>query len=145
MRRTFRNQKIQNMKNLYSNLQNIINLLNLETKIMTSLAKRLEAMNLIDPSTSKRQINILSGSETESSSNGKQTYISDNEDNQINRIKYQKTWHQRTRNFYPMPTPPNLQYEERFPKELCIMIPLFMNGILMVFLNMKSLMFYVKC
>ena len=28
LRRTFRNQKIQNMKNLYSNLQNIINLLN---------------------------------------------------------------------------------------------------------------------
>ena len=73
-------------------------------------------MNLTDPSTSKCQINILSGSETESSSDEKQTYISDHEDDQINRIKYQKTWHQGTRKFYPRPTPPNLQYEERFPQ-----------------------------
>ena len=82
------------MKNLYSNPHNIINLLNLGNKnndLIKILAKKLEAMNIIDPSTSKRQLNFLSGSETESSLSEKQTQNSDQEDDQINRIKYQKS------------------------------------------------------
>ena len=93
-----------------------IKLGNKNNDLIKALAKRLEAINLPDPSSSKRQLNILSGSETESSLDEKQTYLSDREDDQINRIKYQRTWQQGTRNFYPRPTPPNLQYEERFPQ-----------------------------
>ena len=69
-------------------------------------------MNITDPSTSKRQINFLSGSETESSSSENQN----SEDDQINRIKYQKTRQQGTRHYYPRLTPPNLLYEERLPQ-----------------------------
>ena len=54
-----------------------IKLGNKNNDLIKALAKILEAMNLIDPSTSKRQLNILSGSETESSLDEKQTYISD--------------------------------------------------------------------
>ena len=85
-----------------------IKLGNKNNDLIKALAKRLEVMNLTDPSTSKCQPNILSGFETESSLDEKQTYISDQEDDQINRIKYQKTWQQGTRNFYPRPTPPYL-------------------------------------
>ena len=70
-------------------------------------------MNIANPSTSKRQINFLSGSETEFSLSENQTQNSDQEDDQINRIKYQKSWQQGTRNYYPRPTFPDLQYEER--------------------------------
>ena len=73
-------------------------------------------MNIIDPSNSKRQLNFLSGFETESSLSEKQTQNSDQEDDQINRIKYQKSLQQGTRNYYPRPTPPDLQYEERLPQ-----------------------------
>ena len=89
---------------------------NKNNDLIKILAKKLEAMNLTstNPSTSKRQLNILSGSKIESSLEEIQTNISDQEDDQINRIKYQKTWQQGTRKFYPRPTPPDLQYEERF-------------------------------
>ena len=83
--------------------------------LIKTLAKKLEAMNITDPSTSKRQINFLSGSETESSSSENQTQNSDQENDQINRIKYNKSWQQETRNYYPKSTPPELQYEERLP------------------------------
>ena len=39
------------------------------------------------------------------------------EEDQINRIKYQKTWQQGTRNYYHRPTPPDLLYEERLPQK----------------------------
>ena len=73
-------------------------------------------MNITDPSTSKRQINFLSGFETESSLSENQTQNSDQEDDHINRIKYQNPWQQGTRNYCPRPTPPDLQYEERLPQ-----------------------------
>ena len=73
-------------------------------------------MNITDPSTSKRQINFLSISETESSVNEEQTQNSNQEEDQINRIKYQKTWQQGTRNYYHRPIPPDLLYEERLPQ-----------------------------
>ena len=66
-------------------------------------------MNIIDPSTSKRQINFLSGSETKSSSSENQN----SEDDQINRIKYQKIRQQGRRHCYSGPTPPHLLYEEK--------------------------------
>ena len=68
-----------------------IKLGNKNNDLIKTLAKRQEAMNLTDPPTSKRQLNILSGSETESSLEETQTYISNQEDDQINMIKYQKT------------------------------------------------------
>ena len=72
-----------------------------------------EPSPLKDPSTSKGQINFLSGSETESSIEELQTNNSEQENDQINRIK---TWHQRTKSFYPKPTPLDLQFEERIPQ-----------------------------
>ena len=53
-----------------------IKLGNKNNDLIKALVKRLEAMNITDPSTSKCQLNILSGSETESSLEEKQTYIS---------------------------------------------------------------------
>ena len=63
-------------------------------------------MNLTstDPFPSKCQLNIFSGYETDSSLEGAQTNISDQEDDQISRIRYQ----QGTKFFYPRPTPPDL-------------------------------------
>ena len=91
-----------------------IKLGNKNNDLIKTLAKKLEAMNITEPSTSKRQINFSSDSETESSLSENQTQNS--EDDQINRIKYQKPWQQGTRNYYPRPTPPDLQYEERLPQ-----------------------------
>ena len=68
-------------------------------------------MNIKDPSTSKDQINFLSGSETTVSES--LTNKSEQETEQINKIK---TWHQRSKNFYPRPTPPDLQFEEKQPQ-----------------------------
>ena len=52
----------------------------------------------------------------ESSLSEKQTQNSNQEDDQLNRIKYQKPWQQGTRNYYPKLTPPDVQYEERLPQ-----------------------------
>ena len=73
-------------------------------------------MNITDPSTSKHQLNFLIGYETKSSLSKKQTQNSDQEDDQINRIKYKKTWQKGTINYYPRPTPQDLQYKERLPQ-----------------------------
>ena len=93
-----------------------IKLGNKNNDLIKVLTQRLEAMNITDPSTSKRQINFLSSSKTESSLSEKQTQNSDQEYEQINRIKYKKPWEQGIRNYYPRPTPPDLQYEERLPQ-----------------------------
>ena len=71
-------------------------------------------MNIKDPSSSKDQINFLSGSETGSSVSESLTNNSGQEETeQINKIK---TWHQRSKNFYQIPTPPDLQFEEKQPQ-----------------------------
>ena len=93
-----------------------IKLGNKNNDLIKVLTQRLEAMNITDPSTSKRQINFLSSSKTKSSLSEKQTQNSDQEDEQINRIKYKKPWEQGIRNYYPRPTLPDLQYEERLPQ-----------------------------
>ena len=79
------------------------------------LTKKLAGMEVNDPSSSKNQVNFLSGSETNSSIS--ETYIqniedSEKEDDQINKLK---TWHKRSKKFYQRPTPPDLQFEERQP------------------------------
>ena len=87
-----------------------IKLGNKNNDLIKILAKKLEALNLTstNPSSSKRQLNILSGSEIYSSLEEAKTNILDQENDQINRICYQKTWQQRTRNFFPKPTSPDL-------------------------------------
>ena len=81
------------------------------------LTKKLDFMNIKDPSTSKEQINYLSGSETSSPVSESLTNNSKNseqeETEQINRIKM---WHQRSKNFYQRPTPLDLQCEEKQPQ-----------------------------
>ena len=69
-----------------------IKLGNKNNDLIKVLTQKLEAMNITDPLTSKRQINFLSGSKTESSLSEKQTQNSDQEDDQINRIIYLKPW-----------------------------------------------------
>ena len=69
-----------------------IKLGNKNNDLIKVLTQKLEAMNITDPLTSKRQINFLSGSKTESSLSEKQTQNSDQEDEQINRIIYLKPW-----------------------------------------------------
>ena len=74
-------------------------------------------MEIKDPSCSKNQVNFLSGTET--SSNASEQLIenlqtSEQEEEQINKLK---TWHKRLKKFYQRPTPPDLQFEERQPKQ----------------------------
>ena len=71
-------------------------------------------MNIKDPSTSKDQINFLSGTETNSSVAELLTNnLEQEETEQINKIK---TWHQRSKNLYQKPTLPDLQFEEKQPQ-----------------------------
>ena len=74
-------------------------------------------MDVKDPSSSNDQINFLSGSETGTSVS--ETLIqnldaSEQEGEQINKLK---TWHQKSKNFYRRPTPPDLQFEKRQTKQ----------------------------
>ena len=83
--------------------------------LIKNLTQKLAGMEVKDPSSSKEQVNFLSGSETGSTVSEKLTenlHISEEE--QINKLK---TWHQRSKNFYQRPTPPDLQFEERQPKQ----------------------------
>ena len=81
------------------------------------LTQKLVGLEVNDPSTSKNQVNFLSGSETNSSVS--ETLIqniesSDKEEEKVNKLK---TWHQRSKIFYQRPTPPDLQFEEKQPKQ----------------------------
>ena len=81
------------------------------------LTQKLYSIDVKDPSSSKDQINFLSGSET--SSTVSETLIqnlneSKQEKEQINKLK---TWHKRSKNFYQRPTSPDLQFEERQTKQ----------------------------
>ena len=112
-----KSKEIEKEKPLFRTLEYYkpIKLGNKNNDLIKALSQKLETLNITYPSTSKRQINFLSGSETESSVSKEKTQSSDQENDKINRIKYQKTWQQGTRNYYPRPTPPDLLYEERLP------------------------------
>ena len=76
------------------------------------LTQKLSSIEIKDPSSSK-QVNLLSGSETNSTASEQlieNLQNSEQEEEQINKLK---TWHQRSKKFYQRPTPPDLQFEER--------------------------------
>ena len=84
------------------------------TKILT---QKLTSIEIKDPSSSKEQVNFLSSSETGSTVSRQlieNLHNSEQEEEQINKLK---TWHQRSKFFYQRPTPPDLQFEERQPKQ----------------------------
>ena len=86
-------------------------------ELVKILTKKLAGMDVKDPSSSKDQVNFLSGSETRISVS--ETLIqnleaSEQEEEQINKLK---TWHQRSKFFYQRPTPPDLQFEEKQTKQ----------------------------
>ena len=81
------------------------------------LTQRLSSIEIKYPSSSKEQVNFLSGSETGSTVSRQLTenlHNSGQEEDQINKLK---TWHQRSKKFYQRPTPPDLQFEERQTKQ----------------------------
>ena len=81
------------------------------------LTKKLAGIEVNDPSSSKDQVNFLSGSETNSSISETLIQIleaSEQEEEQINKLK---TWHKRSKKIYQIPTPPDLQFEERQTKQ----------------------------
>ena len=81
------------------------------------LTQKLVGLEVNNPSTSKNQVNFLSGSETNSSVSetlNQNIESSEKEEEQINKLK---TWHQRSKIFYQRPTPLDLQFEERQPKQ----------------------------
>ena len=80
------------------------------------LTQKLTSIEIKDPSSSKEQVNFLSGSETGSTVSRQLTenlHNSEQEEDQINKLK---TWHKRSKKFYQRPTPPDLQFEERKPQ-----------------------------
>ena len=86
-------------------------------ELIKILTQKLTGMEIKDPSCSKNQVNFLSGSETSSIASEQlieNLQTSDQEEEQINKFK---TWHKRSKNFYQRPTPPDLQFEERQPKQ----------------------------
>ena len=86
-------------------------------ELIKILTQKLTGMEIKDPSCSKNQVNFLSGTETSSIASEQlieNLQTSDQEDEQINKLK---TWHKRSKNFYQRPTPPDLQFEERQPKQ----------------------------
>ena len=81
------------------------------------LTQRLSSIEIKDPSSSKEQVNFLSGSETGSTVSRQLTenlHDSGQEEDQINKLK---TWHQISKKIYQRPTPPDLQFEERQTKQ----------------------------
>ena len=86
-------------------------------ELIKILTQKLTGIEVKDPSCSKNQVNFLSGSEISSivSENlTKNLHNSEQEEDQINKLK---TWHKRSKIFYQRPTPPDLQFEERQPKQ----------------------------
>ena len=86
-------------------------------ELIKILTQKLTGMEIKDPSCSKNQVNFLSGSETSSIASEQlieNLQTSDQEEEQINKLK---TWHKRSKIFYQRPTPPDLQFEERQPKQ----------------------------
>ena len=85
-------------------------------ELIKILTQKLTGMKIKDPSSSK-QVNFLSGSETNSIASEQlieNLQTSEQEEEQINKLK---TWHKRSKFFYQRPTPPDLQFEEKQPKQ----------------------------
>ena len=84
-------------------------------ELIKILTQKLTGMDIKDPSSSK-QVNFLSGSETSSiaSENLSENLQTSEKEGQINKLK---TWHKKSKNFYQRPTPPDLQFEEKQPKQ----------------------------
>ena len=85
--------------------------------LIKNLTKKLNSMEVKDPSSSKDQINFLSGSETGSSVSETFTKNLENSEQEIEQINKLKTWHKKSKNFYQRPTPLDLQFEERQQKQ----------------------------
>ena len=86
-------------------------------ELIKILTQKLTGMDVKDPSCSKNQVNFLSGSETSSIASEQlidNLQNSEQEEEQINKLK---TWHKRSNFFYQRPTSPDLQFEERQPKQ----------------------------
>ena len=81
------------------------------------LTQKLAFMEIKDPSSFKDQINFLSGSETGFSVSETFTKNLENSEQEIEQINKLKTWHKRSKFFYQRPTPPDLQFEEKQPKQ----------------------------
>ena len=80
------------------------------------LTQKLTTIEIKDPSSSKEQVNFLSGSETGSTVSRKLTenlHNSEQEEDQINKLK---TWHKRSKKFYHRLTPPDLRLNLRILK-----------------------------
>ena len=84
------------------------------TKILT---QKLNTLGVKDPSSSKDQINFLSGSETGTSVSETLLQNLDSSEKKEDKINKLKTWHQRSKIFYQRPTPPDLQFEEKQTKQ----------------------------
>ena len=78
-----------------------------------NLTQKLSSIEIKDPSSSKDQVNFLSGSETSSIVSRQLIEISHNFEQKEEQINKLKTWHQRSNFFYQRPTPPDLQFEDR--------------------------------
>ena len=81
------------------------------------LTQRLPSIEIKDPSSSKEQVNFLSGSETSSIVFGQLKENLPNSEQEKDQINKLKTWHKRSKFFYQRPTPPDLQFEEKQPKQ----------------------------
>ena len=85
-------------------------------ELIKILTQKLTGMEIKDPSSSK-QVNFLSGTETTSIASEnliENLQTSEQEEDQINKLK---TWHNRSKIFYQRPTPLDLQFEEKQPKQ----------------------------
>ena len=85
--------------------------------LIKNLTQILSTIEIKDLSSSKEQVNFLSGSETSSIVSGQLIENSNNSEQEEEQINKLKTWHQRSKKFYHRPTPPDLQFEERQPKQ----------------------------
>ena len=81
--------------------------------LIKNLTQKLSSIEIKDPSSSKDQVNFLSGSETSSIVSKQLIQISHNSEQEEEQINKLKTWHQRSKKIYQRPTPPDLQFEER--------------------------------
>ena len=81
--------------------------------LIKNLTQKLSSIKIKDPSSSKDQVNFLSGSETSSIVSRQLIEISHNSEQEEEQINKLKTWHQRSKFFYQRPTPPDLRFEER--------------------------------
>ena len=85
--------------------------INSNEELIKCLTKRIEQLDItLKPSTSNtKSINVIS--QTSNIDQIRSTFKE--QDSQVNRITHQFKQQTRNRNYYPRPTPPDLQYEKR--------------------------------